>query len=48
MRERIEQIDNQLFYLNMKDRWNWNDYEFERKLKQERKELIKKLEVMEE
>lgn len=48
MRERIEAIENQLFYLNMKDRWNYDDYEFERKLRQERKALIKKLEAMEE
>ena len=44
MRERIEQIDSQLFYLNMKDRWNSNDYEYDRQLRQERKALIKKLE----
>ena len=44
MRERIEQIDNQLFYLNMKDRWNSNDYEYDRQLRQERRTLIKKLE----
>lgn len=44
MRERIEQIDNQLFYLDMKDRWDSDDYEYDRQLKQERKELIKKLE----
>ena len=48
MRERIEQIDNQLFYLNMKDRWNYNDYEYDRQLRQERRTLIKKLEAMEE
>lgn len=44
MRERIEQIDSQLFYLNMKDRWNSNDYEYDRQLRQERRTLIKKLE----
>lgn len=48
MRERIEQIDNQLFYLDMKDRWNNNDYEYARRLRQERKALIKKLEQEEE
>lgn len=44
MRERIEQINDQLFYLNMKDRWNSDDYAYDRQLRQERRTLIKKLE----
>ena len=41
MKERLEQIDSQLFYLDMKDHWSHADYELDRKLRQERKALIK-------
>ena len=41
MKKRLEQIDNQLFYLDMKDHWNNADYELDRKLRQEKREIMK-------
>lgn len=26
IREQIDQLETKMFYLNMKDRWDWEDY----------------------
>ena len=47
IKEEIEDIENQLFYLAMKDNWDSSDYEDERELlekKNKLKEQLKKLE----
>ena len=47
IKEEIEDIENQLFYLAMKDYWDSSDYEEERELiekKNKLKEQLKKLE----
>ena len=47
IKEEIEDIENQLFYLAMKDNWDRSDYEDERELiekKNKLKEQLKKLE----
>ena len=47
IKEEIEDIENQLFYLAMKDNWDSSDYEDERELiekKNKLKDQLKKLE----
>ena len=47
IKEELEDIENQLFYLAMKDNWDSSDYEDERELiekKNKLKEQLKKLE----
>lgn len=47
IKEEIENIENQLFYLAMKDCWDSNDYEDERELIEKKNKLeaqLKKLE----
>lgn len=47
IKEEIEDIENQLFYLAMKDNWDSSDYEDEKELiekKNKLKEQLKKLE----
>jgi len=38
---KIKEIENRLFYLNMKDNWTNKDYELDRKLTKELNELKK-------
>jgi len=42
--KKIEDIKNREFYLQMKDRWDWKDYEISRKHREEIRELEKELE----
>ena len=42
--KKIEDIKNREFYLQMKDRWDWKDYEISRKHIEEIRELEKELE----
>lgn len=39
--KRIEKLENDRFFLNMKDRWNFNDYRRDDELKKEIKNLKK-------
>ena len=42
--KKIEELEDREFYLQMKDRWDWKDYEISRKRKEEIRELKKELE----
>ena len=42
--ERIEKLENNLFYLSMKDRWNKEDRELDAKWREELRKLKKEME----
>lgn len=44
IKKRIEELTNRQFYLNMKDTWNNKDFEMDRELTREIRELKKELE----
>ena len=41
IKKEIEELENREFYLQMKDRWDWKDYEISRKRNEEIRELKK-------
>lgn len=47
IKEEIESIDNQLFYLTMKDYWDRSDYEDERELIEKKNKLKEQLKELE-
>lgn len=44
LKERIETLENERFYLNMKDMWTARDYQKDAKLTEEIRKLKKELE----
>lgn len=46
MEKRLEELENERFFLEMKDRWNAKDYDTDRMYKNEIKELKKKIAEM--
>ena len=44
--EALNKLENKRFYLSMKDRWNSEDYETDRRWMQEEISLRKQLEVL--
>lgn len=47
IKEEIENIENQLFYLAMKDNWDSSDYEDERELIEKKNKLKEQLNELE-
>ena len=47
IKEEIENIENELFYLAMKDNWDSNDYEDERELIEKKNKLKDQLKELE-
>ena len=47
IKEEIENIENELFYLAMKDNWDSNDYKDERELIEKKNKLKEQLKELE-
>ena len=48
LEKRLEEIENSLFYLNMKDHWMPEDYSYKHSLECERIDVKRKLKEVEE
>lgn len=46
MKKRLEELENERFFLEMKDRWNAKDFETDRMYRNEIRELKKKIAEM--